>query len=94
VISFLRRGTTTDDSILAVCNFTPVPRRNYRIGVPCSGFWREMLNSDSKVYGGSGCGNLGGAEVAPIASHGRYHSLSLTLPPLAVLFFKSEAGVM
>ncbi len=92
VISFMRRGKTTDDRLLAVCNFTPVPRKNYRIGVPCGGFWTEILNSDAKIYGGSGQGNLGGAEAAPITFHGRYHSLSLTLPPLAVLFFKSAAG--
>jgi 1,4-alpha-glucan branching enzyme len=92
VISFMRRGKTTDDRLLAVFNFTPVPRKNYRIGVPRGGFWTEILNSDAKLYGGSGQGNLGGAEAAPIAFHGRYHSLSLTLPPLAVLFFKSEAG--
>src|SRR5512136_638748 len=86
VISFTRMGKSREDVILVVCNFTPVPRKNYRIGVPHDGFWKEILNSDAKVYGGSGYGNLGGAEAAPIAIHGRYHSLSLTLPPLAVLF--------
>ncbi|HME44825.1 MAG TPA: 1,4-alpha-glucan branching protein GlgB [Syntrophorhabdales bacterium] len=90
VISFTRRGKSTEDIILVVCNFTPIPRKNYRIGVPRDGFWKESLNSDAKIYGGSGYGNLGGVKATPIAFHGRYHSLSLTLPPLAVLFFKSE----
>jgi len=90
IISFLRKGKTTNDFILTVCNFTPVPRLNYRVGVPRGGFWKEMLNSDATLYGGSGCGNSGGAEATPVPAHGRHHSLSLTLPPLSVLFFKSE----
>jgi 1,4-alpha-glucan branching enzyme len=75
-----------------VCNLTPVPRRNYRMGVPREGFWKEVLNSDAKIYGGSGHGNFGGVEATPVPSHGKYHSLSLTLPPLGVLFFKNEGG--
>ncbi len=90
VISFTRKGKSTEDIILVVCNLTPVPRKNYRIGAPRDGFWKEILNSDAKTYGGSGYGNLGSAEAAPVPFHGRYHSLSLVLPPLAVLFFKSE----
>jgi 1,4-alpha-glucan branching enzyme len=90
VISFLRRGESTDDIIFVVCNFTPVPRKNYRVGVPRGGFWKETLNSDAKIYGGSGYGNFGGVEATPVPAHGRYHSLSLTLPPLGVLFFKNE----
>jgi 1,4-alpha-glucan branching enzyme len=90
IISFLRRGKSTDDIILVVCNFTPVPRRNYRVGVPRGEFWKEVLNSDAKIYGGSGHGNFGGVEATPVPAHGRYHSLSLTLPPLGVLFLKSE----
>lgn len=74
-----------------VCNLTPVPRHNYRIGVPRGGFWREILNSDAAIYGGGNWGNFGGVEAAPIPAHGRYHSLGLTLPPLAVLFFKNQA---
>jgi 1,4-alpha-glucan branching enzyme len=89
VISFVRKSQSRDDIILVVCNFTPIPRKNYRVGVPRNGFWMEALNSDAKLYGGSGYGNMGGAESSPIPFHGRYHSLSLTLPPLAVLFFKS-----
>ncbi len=90
VLSFIRKGKTTDDIVLVVCNFTPVPRYNYRIGVPRSGFWAEVLNSDAKVYGGSGHGNFGGVEATPIPYHERYHSISITLPPLGVLFFKNE----
>ena len=91
VLSFIRKGKTTSDIILVVCNFTPVPRRNYRVGVPRGGFWAEVLNSDAKLYGGTGYGNFGGVEAAPLPAHGRDHSLSLTLPPLGVLFFKNEA---
>jgi len=90
VISFLRKGKNTQDILLVVCNFTPVPRKNYRIGVPRGGYWIEALNSDAPVYGGSGQGNFGGLEAASIPSHGKSHSLSLTIPPLSVLFFKSE----
>jgi len=90
VISFIRKPKSTNDIILIVCNFTPVPRYNYRVGVPRGGFWREVLNSDATIYGGSGHGNAGGVEAVPIPIHGRYNSISLTLPPLGVLFFKSE----
>jgi len=90
IISFLRKGKSTDDIILVVCNFTPVLRENYRVGVPRGGFWQEVLNSDANIYWGTGCGNLGGVEAAPVPGHGRYYSLSLTLPPLGVLFFKSR----
>jgi 1,4-alpha-glucan branching enzyme len=90
IISFIRKGKNTDDIILVVCNFTPVPRYNYRIGVPRSGFWKEILNSDAKTYGGSGHGNAGGAEASPVSAQGRYYSLSLILPPLGILFFKNE----
>jgi 1,4-alpha-glucan branching enzyme len=89
VITFLRKGRD-GGLILVACNFTPVPRHNYRVGVPQGGFWQEVLNSDAPDYGGSGQGNLGGVEAAPIPFHGRYHSLNLTLPPLGVVFFKSS----
>lgn len=78
--------------MLVVCNFTPVSRTNYFIGAPSGGFWREMLNSDATVYGGGGMGNFGGVEAAPVGAHGRYHSLAITLPPLATLFFESAEG--
>jgi len=88
VISFIRKGRSTGDIILVVCNFTPMPRFNYRVGAPRGGFWREVLNSDAQQYGGSGHGNLGGVEAAPIPCHGRPCSLNLTLPPLGVVFLK------
>ncbi|RPJ42821.1 MAG: 1,4-alpha-glucan branching protein GlgB, partial [Deltaproteobacteria bacterium] len=92
VISFLRRGGAGGDLILAVCNFTPAVRSGYRLGVPASGFWKEILNSDFGIYGGSGQGNLGGCEAEPISCHGRPYSLNLTLPPLSAVFFKKDGG--
>jgi 1,4-alpha-glucan branching enzyme len=89
IISFIRRGKSTRRVVLSVCNFTPVPRFDYRIGVPVGGFWEEVLNSDRCEYGGSGLGNLGGLEAEPIPFHGRPYSLSLTLPPLGVVCLRS-----
>jgi len=88
VLSFLRRTPGSDDWILVAGNFTPLPRENYIIGVPCAGWWEESLNSDAPLYGGSGIGNFGGLETAPVAAHGHYHSISPTLPPLSVVFFR------
>jgi 1,4-alpha-glucan branching enzyme len=88
VITFLRKGKRAEDTVLVACNFTPVPRHNYRVGVPTGGFWKELLNSDAPEYGGSGQGNFGGLEATPVPSHGKYHSLSLTLPPLGLVIFK------
>jgi len=88
IVSYLRKGRDARDQVLVVCNFTPVPRANYRVGVPRGGYWRELLNSDAGIYGGSGQGNLGGVEAVPLPMHGHDHSLNLTLPPLAVLCFK------
>src|SRR5215831_792699 len=90
VISFIRKGHSSEDIILVVCNFTPVPRQNYRLGTPRGGFWKELLNSDAVQYSGSGWGNFGGVEAVPIPLHGRSHSVTLTLPPLAALFFKHD----
>lgn len=75
-------------TVLVICNFTPIPRFNYRVGVPAGGFWQELLNSDAGEYGGSGLGNLGGVQAEEIPYHGRSYSLNITLPPLAVVFFK------
>ena len=86
VISFLRKSE--NETVLVVCNFTPIPHYNYRIGVPSGGFWKEILNSDAKEYGGSGHGNFGGLEATPVPIHGRFHSLVMTLPPLSVIVFK------
>jgi len=93
VISFTRRGKKPDAVILVVCNFTPVPRSNYRIGVPAAGRWTELLNSDATDYGGSGQGNLGQARAVSIRYHDLDYSLLLTLPPLSVLYFKHEGDV-
>jgi 1,4-alpha-glucan branching enzyme len=88
VVSLIRKGRSSDNLLVVVCNFTPTTHSNYRIGVPQPGFWRELLNSDAAEYGGSGQGNLGGVEAAPISLHGRPYSLTITLPPLAAVFFK------
>jgi 1,4-alpha-glucan branching enzyme len=89
-LSLMRKGKHTSTIVLVVCNFTPVPRHNYRVGAPRGGFWQEVLNSDAKEYGGSNMGNIGGVEAAPVPLHGRSHSLTLTLPPLSALFFRNE----
>ena len=92
IVSFIRKSKGGDELMLVVCNFTPVPRHNYRVGVPRGGFWKEALNSDAKIYGGSGQGNMGGLDASPIPADNRFFSLSLTLPPLGILFFKQEEG--
>jgi 1,4-alpha-glucan branching enzyme len=74
-----------------VSNFTPVPRPGYRLGVPFDGYWRELLNGDALVYGGSGLGNLGGVSSDPTESHGRPFSVTLTLPPLCTCYFRHES---
>jgi len=90
VVSLLRRSSTPNDVLAAVFNFTPVPRHNYQIGVPLGGRWRELVNSDAPLYGGSGMGNMGGVDAVPVGMHGHLHSITLTLPPLGMLFLKPE----
>jgi 1,4-alpha-glucan branching enzyme len=90
VISLLRKGKQEREMVLVVCNFTPVPRESYRVGVPIEGYWRELLNSDAEQYGGTGWGNLGGKQTEAVPAHGRPFSLNLTLPPLAAVFLKLE----
>jgi 1,4-alpha-glucan branching enzyme len=90
VISFLRLDTESDEKILVVCNLTPIPRENYHVGVAEAGFWKEILNSDAGIYGGSNSGNGGGLHTTPVQAHGMYDSLPLTLPPLSVLMLKHE----
>ncbi|MCL5670182.1 MAG: 1,4-alpha-glucan branching protein GlgB, partial [Acidobacteria bacterium] len=90
VLTFMRKGHSTDDLIVVACNFTPVPRPNYRIGVPRGGYWHEIANSDAAQYWGGNWGNLGGVEASPVSHHGRPYSVSVTLPALSVLFFKSK----
>ena len=88
VISFIRKGKSTDDILVVVCNFTPMTHFQYRVGVPRGGFWREILNGDAAEFGGSGQGNLGGTRAHKIPWHGRPYSIEITLPPLAVVCFK------
>jgi 1,4-alpha-glucan branching enzyme len=90
VISFLRRGQRPEDQILFVCNFTPVVRENYRVGVPLEGAWKEILNSDASLYGGSGQGNFGGLSTIPLPIHGRPFTLNMKLPPLGVIAFQPD----
>jgi 1,4-alpha-glucan branching enzyme len=90
VMSFLRKSRDGARTVLVVCNFTPLVRENYVLGVPHPGYWREVLNSDASGYGGSGIGNYGGVHSQPVSAHGRPHSLSLRLPPLAALFLRHE----
>ncbi len=90
VISFTRKGHGQNDTVLVICNFTPIPRHNYKVNVPKVGIWQELLNSDAAEYGGSGIGNLGGIVAIPSAYQPNYYTMALTLPPLGVLFFKHK----
>ena len=83
VLAFVRRAPDDTQLVVVVCNFTPVPRRAYRVGVPCAGHYRELINTDSAWYGGSDLGNAGGVATHPVAAHGHAQSLTLILPPLA-----------
>jgi len=88
---YARYGEHTDSPIVVVANFTPVVREGYRIGVPRAGHWKEILNSDADVYGGSGCGNRGGMHTEPHPSRGFEQSLMVTAPPLGIVVFAAEA---
>jgi 1,4-alpha-glucan branching enzyme len=88
VFGFLRHGHAPGQQMLVACNFTPVPRHGYRMGVPQGGVWLECLNTDSDHYGGSGVGNLGAVQSEAVPAHGMPMSLSLTLPPLGVVWFE------
>jgi 1,4-alpha-glucan branching enzyme len=90
VYSFFRRGKGPRDVLVAVFNCTPIPRYEYRIGMPFAGRWKELLNSDSEIFGGSGLGNLGAVDVEHFPCHGRDASVRLTLPPLSALYFVPE----
>jgi 1,4-alpha-glucan branching enzyme len=76
--------------VAVICNFTPVPRHGYRVGLPFAGRWREMLNTDASDYGGSGLGNLGGVQAEATPSHGMPASATLLIPPLATLYLQFE----
>jgi 1,4-alpha-glucan branching enzyme len=88
-LAFLRRARDPNDSMVVVCNFTPVVRENYRIGVPSGGFYREVLNTDSGIYGGSNVGNEGGVWARPEPHGGRPYHVALRLPPLGVVYLKT-----
>lgn len=90
LISFFRRGKNPQEVVVCACNFTPVPRENYRLGVPLPGFYREVLNSDAAIYGGSNMGNYGGMKSEAKPWHGQPHSIVITFPPLAVVVLKRE----
>jgi 1,4-alpha-glucan branching enzyme len=97
-LSYLRRAPGSEPheatgELVVICNFTPVVRPHFRVGVPRPGYWRELLNSDAAIYGGSGVGNLGGVEAEATPWHGRSHSLALTLPPLAIVVFLADSAV-
>jgi 1,4-alpha-glucan branching enzyme len=89
VLSFLRHAGSGEGSVLAVFNFTPVPRPGYRLGVPTAGRWAEIANSDDRAYGGSGVGNGAGVDTDAVPAHGRPWSLELTLPPLGCLLLQA-----
>jgi 1,4-alpha-glucan branching enzyme len=91
VIAFVRRGRDDDALVVAICNFTPVPRTGYRIGVPRAGRYREIVNTDSAWYGGANLGNGGGLDAVAAPCHGRDFSLVMTLPPLACVMFAWQA---
>jgi 1,4-alpha-glucan branching enzyme len=91
VIAFLRKAPGHGAPLLVVCNFTPVPRPNYLVGVPSRGVWREILNTDAREYGGSGWGNLGGVESVPVSTQGRLESVNLNLPPLATVVLRWDS---
>ncbi len=91
ILSFLRWGKTRTEAVVVVCNFTPLPHQDMRIGVPWGGFWEEILNSDANEYGGGGWGNFGGVAAVALPSHGHRWSISATLPPLAIVFLRGRA---
>jgi 1,4-alpha-glucan branching enzyme len=90
VIAFVRRAKSPEDYVVVVCNFTPVTREDYRVGVPSAAFYREILNTDSAHYEGSGVGNAGGVHSESVPWNDRPHSLKLRVPPLGVIYFKPE----
>jgi 1,4-alpha-glucan branching enzyme len=91
VVAWARFGDGADAPVVVVCNFTPQPRRAYRIGLPKSGAWRETFNSDARDYGGSGLGNLGEIQAVERSSHGYPASAQITLPPLSTIYFQFQS---
>jgi 1,4-alpha-glucan branching enzyme len=91
VVLMRKSKSQPEQPVIVALNFTPITRYNYQVGVPTGGRWAEMLNSDAALYGGSGQGNMGGVEAAPIPLHGRKWSVNLTLPPLGAVFLSPSA---
>ena len=89
-MGFARHGAAADASVVVVCNFTPVERTGFQVGVPEAGFWEEILNTDAAIYGGGNRGNLGGCEAQSVPADGLAHSVVLTLPPLSVVVLKKR----
>jgi len=94
VLTFLRRGKNPSEALLFAFNYTPVPRNNYRVGLPWQGHWEEVLNTDATTYGGSGQGNLGGLTTSPVAWHGHLQSVNLMMPPMAMIVLRGRAANM
>jgi 1,4-alpha-glucan branching enzyme len=92
VYAYTRQAQNANDFVVVALNMTPVPRHNYKLGVPIAGFYTEILNTDASIYGGSNLGNAGGVYSQTGASHGRQQYISLTLPPLAALVMKPVTG--
>src|SRR5438067_12201605 len=93
IVVLMRKSKShPDQPVVVALNFTPIPRHNYQVGVPTGGRWAEVLNSDAVLYGGSGQGNMGGVDAAPIPLHGRKWSVNLTLPPLGAVFLMNESA--
>src|SRR5205807_2681549 len=90
VLSFLRQDSERRNEVVVIANLTPVPRYGYRVGLPRAGKWREAINSDAGIYGGSNVGNLGGVISQPSKWHNQAHSAEFTLPPLSIMAFKPD----
>ena len=90
VLAFLRKGQGSQDHLLICCNFTPVSRTNYRVGVPSQQWYQEVMNTDATCYGGSGVGNHPGRQAGPVAAQSRPFSISVNLPPLGMVVFKPQ----
>jgi 1,4-alpha-glucan branching enzyme len=86
VVAFIRHPEPGGKPMVCVCNLSPIPREGYRVGLPCGGAWREVVNTDAAQYGGSGMGNCGGTDAEDVPWHGQAHSAALVLPPLSVLW--------
>ena len=90
-MSFVRRSLDGKSELVVIMNLTPVPRNGYRVGLPFGGKWKEALNSDAGIYGGSNMGNLGGVHADSYQAHGQPCSAEFMLPPLSILVFKPES---